>query len=509
MKYAKDLVIGDNLVRCKPSSPLNIARYLPAEIIGRFVGLYIAEGCRDNRVIHISGHKKEDERRGFLRDLASKYDGTMQVQDREGNGQNINLSGRTLFGILDDYVAGSNAHMKHLTTKAWQRGNSFLEYVLRGYLEGDGHYDKKNDRWRLGFCNNDSWASDLRSICARLGVSLRLSRAVMPCGDKNFKSYRGQIRFSVQEKEYNSASFKKLSDNEIIKIGKPRARYYYDVEVEDEPHLFSLASGILTHNSAMPESCTDRPASALEYVFLLTKSAKYFFDMDAVRVKQTGTAHSKGKKLSPPIESAGIGHKDWHKYTPKTDMGGRNFRNTDLFFQSLKEPHGMIFAGDEPVGLDVNPQAFSKAHFATFPEKLIEPLILAGTSARGCCPDCGEPWVRVVEKTKTFESGSGKSGNPITGKQDLSASETNSTPDIRMGPVVKSKTIGWKPGCECGKEPIPCTVLDCFNGAGTSYLVSAKHNRRYKGIEISQDYADMTKERLELELSQPRLPGGF
>ena len=36
-------------------------------------------------------------------------------------------------------------------------------------------------------------------------------------------------------------------------------------------------------------------------------------------------------------------------------------------------------------------QGVSEAHFATFPEKLVQPCILAGTSAKGCCPECGAP----------------------------------------------------------------------------------------------------------------------
>src|SRR6202035_4492007 len=43
-------------------------------------------------------------------------------------------------------------------------------------------------------------------------------------------------------------------------------------------------------------------------------------------------------------------------------------------------------------------QPYPEAHFATFPEKLVEPCILAGTSAEGCCPASGAPWERVVEK---------------------------------------------------------------------------------------------------------------
>jgi DNA methylase/Helix-turn-helix domain len=48
------------------------------------------------------------------------------------------------------------------------------------------------------------------------------------------------------------------------------------------------------------------------------------------------------------------------------------------------------------VGASTEP--YPEAHFATFPEKLVEPCILAGTSERGACPICRAPWARVVER---------------------------------------------------------------------------------------------------------------
>src|SRR5208282_2416591 len=40
-----------------------------------------------------------------------------------------------------------------------------------------------------------------------------------------------------------------------------------------------------------------------------------------------------------------------------------------------------------------------KSHYATFPEQLVEPMILAATSQAGCCHECGTAWRRVVERT--------------------------------------------------------------------------------------------------------------
>lgn len=116
----------------------------------------------------------------------------------------------------------------------------------------------------------------------------------------------------------------------------------------------------------MPESVTDRPATSHEKVFLLTKSAKYFYDAEAVKVPVKNppeeTAKCRGTKKTPPIDSAGIGHKDWSKYMTKDDeITHRNLRN-------------VWHIGTKP---------FSGAHFATFPPQLVEICIKAGCPADG------------------------------------------------------------------------------------------------------------------------------
>jgi len=128
------------------------------------------------------------------------------------------------------------------------------------------------------------------------------------------------------------------------------------------------------------------------------RSCNYYFDMDAIRIshKTQGdkSAHAFGKKSN--AGGATVGNKNsFHE-------NGRNFRNTDLFYQSLEEPHGAIFCGEEMVGFDVNPQAYSEAHFATFPEKIPEICIKAGTSEKGACPECGAPWIRVTKSTEEY-----------------------------------------------------------------------------------------------------------
>ena len=152
-------------------------------------------------------------------------------------------------------------------------------------------------------------------------------------------------------------------------------------------------------HSAMPESATDRPGTALEYMFLLTKKARYFWDGEAVRQKAAPATHARDK-YSRILENDGP-QSVRHDHETQVSEAGRNWRNADLWFESIKSPHGLVGVGDELVGLDVNPQGYSEAHYATFPERLVSPCLKAGTSLKGCCPECGKAWGRVVERTST------------------------------------------------------------------------------------------------------------
>jgi len=115
-----------------------------------------------------------------------------------------------------------------------------------------------------------------------------------------------------------------------------------------------LRSDIIWHKpNAMPESVTDRPTRAHEYVFLLTKSARYFYDADAV----------KEDAVSPPV-----------------------VRNRSKESYNASYPGGRFSPGDNTDGKrnlrtvwTVATRPFRGAHFAVFPEKLVEPCILAGS----------------------------------------------------------------------------------------------------------------------------------
>jgi len=143
------------------------------------------------------------------------------------------------------------------------------------------------------------------------------------------------------------------------------------------------------------------------------------------------------------------------------------------------------------------------SHFATFPPAIPERAIKAGTSEKGCCPECGNPWVRVVEKGLTAHDGK-------TATKYEKGSSANRMSLLRQAARERgeeysneSKTIGWKPTCEHGLEPVPCVVLDCFAGSGTVGEVARNLGRRFILIDLNEKYIDMQLRRVGDLLCQP------
>lgn len=275
--------------------------------------------------------------------------------------------------------------------------------------------------------------------------------------------------------------------------------------------------------SPMPDSCTDRPGSALEYVFMLTPSARCHFDLDAVRRAPSGI--SGGLYFGGPMKAGKAGkcesslrtqvRKATKEARERYASNGRQWRNADLFFESVTQPHGMIVAGDELVGLDVTPVGFKEAHFATFPLGIPTPCIKAGTSERGCCPECGAGWVRVVDRQYANPGNRKTNGPRSAAHKQLDYGTAGYSQRLE----VVSTTTGWRPGCECegrlcehcggigdcdfcygvghlGKDSVPCRVLDPFAGAGTTLLAAALLGRDSLGIELSPAYAAMAEKRI-------------
>lgn len=339
------LCVGDLMAYCDIPEPAPVTEpsQLDSQKVGRLIGLYIAEGSRWKGTLQIAGHEKEEERWAFLEHVAKAFHGTASLSRAyHGHAVSMAIRGPVLIGLIDTYVAGRFAIDKHLTTRCWQRENAFLRSILDGYLEGDGSWDANNMRWRVVFCANDYWARDLRAICARLAISLRLRRGTVPYNGTRKKIWRGDIRLLPTGRKGNSGSWQIKPDHEIVAIRKSRARKFWDITVADEPHLFALSSGVLTHNS-MPESADDRPVTAHEYLILASKRGDYFWDGAAIGVSAAfdgrhDTRMKGSDKYADGSFMAGANEQTVHargheRWTMRLSDGtrGRSYRTSDPY----------------------------------------------------------------------------------------------------------------------------------------------------------------------------------
>lgn len=129
----------------------------------------------------------------------------------------------------------------------------------------------------------------------------------------------------------------------------------------------------------MPESVTDRPTKAHEYLFLLTKSQRYHYDGDAIREPHTSKDRPPGNKSRIYVDRDPM-HSATHKRRPELaksyNENGRNRRTV----------------------WTIPTQPYPEAHFATFPKKLVEPCVKAGCPKDGLVldPFAGSGTVGVV-----------------------------------------------------------------------------------------------------------------
>jgi site-specific DNA-methyltransferase (adenine-specific) len=192
--------------------------------------------------------------------------------------------------------------------------------------------------------------------------------------------------------------------------------------------------------NSMPESIRDRLSMTHEDVFLLTRGRDYFFDLDAIRVPHTSRA-----RRGPGKPNADSPYAKGHRGILLMQAEGR-----------VGHPNGK-----NPGSVWHYPtSSFRGAHFATFPEALIERPILA-TCPERLCGDCGQPWAAGYE---------------------------------RQGETIRRTS--YRASCRCGAPCVPGVVLDPFLGSGTVGVVAQRLRRDWLGIELSRTYRQLARQRL-------------
>lgn len=228
-----------------------------------------------------------------------------------------------------------------------------------------------------------------------------------------------------------------------------------------------LRQDIIWHKpNPMPESITDRCTKSHEYLFFLSKSARYYYDAEAVkehaaepdRVRGDAIGHTQRKLADRPVDRIA------------DQCTTRNRRSV----------------------WTIATQPYSGAHFATFPPKLIEPCILAGTPEKGCCPHCGAPWERVVDRPDAPKNQYSEVRHTPAGTHKKVGGQYQKWLDANP-----AQTTGHRPTCSCPEhEPVPSTVLDPFGGSGTTAGVALEHGRKAILCELSDEYAKLIPDRV-------------
>jgi DNA modification methylase len=255
-----------------------------------------------------------------------------------------------------------------------------------------------------------------------------------------------------------------------------------------------LRQDIIWHKpNPMPESVRDRCTKAHEYVFLLTKSERYYYDAEAVSEPANTKWLSRGGSL--------LNETGWHESARGHDTTRRVDRsNCD---ESRRNRRSVWTITTKPYG---------GAHFAVMPSGLVEPCIKAGCPEQ-CCSVCGSPWVRVVERKRVMRHEL-PVGDPNyrPGRYTSKAGGADEYSNGGGQAFSFSSTKGWAPSCECQRmmcdavmmgdhgvavSTIPGTVLDPFAGSGTTLAVAAELGRSGIGCELNPEYIALAERRIK------------
>ena len=202
---------------------------------------------------------------------------------------------------------------------------------------------------------------------------------------------------------------------------------------------------ILSKSNPMPESARDRCTLSHEYVFLLTKSERYWIDMESIR-------------------EIAISYNNPSDGNPSLTRNKRTVWNVQLC-------------------------ASKESHFASFSPDWIRPMVKAGCPDK-TCSICGMPYKIVVATAGGMlgASWTDHSQDPFVGKSRNILSSDSFSKYQRSHSYVKN--------CNCDSAIVPGVVFDPFMGSGTTALVAVQEGRDYIGCDLNPEYVAMSNNRL-------------
>jgi DNA modification methylase len=232
-------------------------------------------------------------------------------------------------------------------------------------------------------------------------------------------------------------------------------------------------SGQVREGSAMPISAVDRFTPSFEYIFMLTKRDKYYFDQFGVKetINPDSILRSKRSFNTNKQQNGNFDNRQ-HNYV---DINLVNMRNVWR--------------------INLQPGS-SGQHIAGYPEKLVEPCILTATSRKGNCKDCGKPYERILEKDGTVKHNLTLETRDYR-KLETSKGQHGKTSLFLTDTTDNYKSIGWKKTCKCSTDEIILPiVLDPFMGSGTTALVALQNKCDFIGFELNPESIEIANKRI-------------
>lgn len=236
-----------------------------------------------------------------------------------------------------------------------------------------------------------------------------------------------------------------------------------------------LRNELIWHKpNCMPISASDRFTVDFEKIFFFVKNKKYYFEQQLEKVKECSIERIK-HSFHPNPEYP----------TVKCDGDMSRFVN----------PLGR----NKRCVWKVETHGYSKAHFATYPEKLCITPIKAGCP-EFICKKCGKPKIKIfVQEVENTRPGN-NTGNAKSGKDNDPNKSFHNSDQTKYRQKINYIEKGYTDcGCNAGFDG--GVVLDPFCGAGTTLLQARKQGRKYVGIDVKSEYAKMADDRIYKETS--------
>ncbi len=240
----------------------------------------------------------------------------------------------------------------------------------------------------------------------------------------------------------------------------------------------------------MPESIKDRFSASWEYLIMLVKSPRYYFNLDAVRIPHKTASQS--VLNSPRVNDRPNPYIRTGRLPPRSG-------ESNAFHPCGKNPGDCWSITTKPC---------PGAHFAVFPDTLCERPIRASCPAL-VCNRCGKP-KREVAKRKPNPLAFNIRVRDVKNKRLKHTDRVASENEIYRydGPYESSgKPLVLSGGCRCKAGFQPGLVLDPFAGSGTTALVASRFGRRYLGFELNNDYVKLARKRLLEDKKMSRANG--